>query len=159
MSKPPLFYTDVAIKSAAQDQLDRKHFARELANRLAVWNSDESLVLSLYGPWGSGKSSIKNMALEYLPRKDADSCPHIVEFNPRQISGQDQLTESFFHEIAVALHRIADDDPGAEKRAGKWASYGTLLRCRGDGGGLAQDASSFGWHPRRPAGRFGSQCP
>lgn len=130
MSKLPLFYSDIAIQSAAQDQLDRKQFARELANRLAVWNSDESLVLALYGPWGSGKSSIKNMALEYL-RKDADSCPHIVEFNPWQISGQDQLTESFFCEIAVTLHKLAGDDPTAGERAEKWASYGTLLSVGG----------------------------
>ncbi len=130
MLRPPLFYPDVAIKAVTHDRLDRKHFSRELASRLSAWNSDESLVLALYGPWGSGKSSIKNMALEYL-RKDTDSCPHVVEFNPWQISGQDQLTEAFFHEVAVALDSIAGSDPGAAKRAEKWAAYGTLLSVGG----------------------------
>jgi predicted KAP-like P-loop ATPase len=128
--KSPLFYSDAAIRSAAQDHLDRKGFARQLAERLAGWNSDESLVLGLYGPWGSGKSSIKNMALEHL-RRHSDSCPHIVEFNPWQISGQDQLTEAFFHEIAVGLQTTAGGDPNAAKRAEKWASYGRLLTIGG----------------------------
>ena len=123
--KPPLFFTDTAITKGIQDRLGRKAFAKQLAQRLAVWNSEDSLVVGLYGPWGSGKSSVKNMALEYL-RRDSASCPTIVEFNPWQVSGQEQLTEFFFHEIAIALHNVAGGDPKGEERADKWANYGTL---------------------------------
>lgn len=128
--KTPIFYHDLPVLSAAQDTLGRKKFARELAVRLQAWHGQESLVLALHGAWGSGKSSVKNMALEYL-RSDETSCPHIIEFNPWQISGQDQLTKAFFHEIAVQLDQAAGDDTKAKNRAEKWTTYGSLLQAGG----------------------------
>jgi predicted KAP-like P-loop ATPase len=128
--KTLIFYADLPVQSAAQDALGRKKFARELAVRLQAWHGQESLVLALHGAWGSGKSSIKNMALEYL-RSDETSCPHIIEFNPWQISGQDQLTKAFFHEIAVQLDQAGGGDTKAKNRAEKWAAYGALLQAGG----------------------------
>lgn len=128
--KAPIFYPDLPVQSSDQDALGRKKFARELALRLRAWHGQESLVLALHGAWGSGKSSIKNMALEYL-RSDETSCPHIIEFNPWQISGQDQLTKAFFHDVAIQLDQLAGDDAKAKHRAEKWAAYGTLLQAGG----------------------------
>ena len=38
-----------------------------LARAIAAWRERDSLVVALYGGWGSGKTSIKNMTLETLP--------------------------------------------------------------------------------------------
>src|SRR5208282_1195539 len=98
----PTFYPDRPISSAEQDQLGRAKFARDCAVRLIAWPGTESLVVAIHGKWGSGKSSIKNMVLEAL-RKEPATCPFIIEFNPWEISGQHQLTQSFFRAIAKEL--------------------------------------------------------
>jgi len=54
-----------------------------LASAIKGWTGNDSLVFALYGAWGCGKSSIKNMALESL-RKSKGECSYIVEFNPWQ---------------------------------------------------------------------------
>src|SRR5439155_11745483 len=85
-----------------------------------------SLVLSLYGPWGSGKSSIKNMTLEFL--RSAKTPPIILEFNPWQWAGHEQLASAFFHEVGLALGR-ADTSKEGKKRASKWKSYAAYLKA------------------------------
>ena len=59
---------DRPISSFSEDLLDRKPFADALANAFIQWHGEDSLVAALYGPWGSGKSSVKNMILEMIRR-------------------------------------------------------------------------------------------
>ena len=51
-------------------------FSKDLANAIAGWHGNDSLVVSLHGDWGSGKSSIKNMALNELEKADEESRHH-----------------------------------------------------------------------------------
>ena len=119
------FGADRPIASRAEDLLGRVGFADSLAAAIKGWRGKESLVLALYGPWGSGKSSIKNMVLESLGSAGADS-PLIVEFNPWQWSGQDHLAEAFFREIGLLLGR-SDGSEDGKRRAANWRTYGTYL--------------------------------
>lgn len=73
------FSADRPIISAKEDRLGRTVFAESLASAIKGWKGNDSLVIALYGSWGSGKSSIKNMVLESL-RKSKKDCPKIVEF-------------------------------------------------------------------------------
>ena len=75
------FSADRPIASRAADLLGRSAFSGSLASAIKGWKGRDSLVIALYGPWGSGKSSIKNMLLEEL-RESKEGCPSIVEFNP-----------------------------------------------------------------------------
>jgi predicted KAP-like P-loop ATPase len=102
ITRPP-FSADRPITSRSADLLGRGVFAESLAPAVMGWKGLDSLIAP-YGPWGSGKSSIKNMTLEAL-REPGKDCPSIVEFNPRQWVGAEQLAEAFFHEICVALGR------------------------------------------------------
>ncbi len=52
------------------------------------------------------------MALESL-RKSKRECPYIVEFNPWQWAGQEQLAEAFFQEIGAVLDK-ADRSKGGK---------------------------------------------
>jgi len=61
-----LFSADRPIRSRDEDQLYRRKFAEELASAVRRWKGKDSLVIALYGPWGSGKSSIKNMVIDAL---------------------------------------------------------------------------------------------
>ena len=119
------FSADRPIISAKEDRLGRTVFAESLASAIKGWKGNDSLVLALYGSWGSGKSSIKNIVLESL-RTSKKTCPEIVEFNPWQWAGQEQLAEAFFREIGIALGR-SDTSQKGKKRAAKWRTYGTYL--------------------------------
>jgi predicted KAP-like P-loop ATPase len=57
---------DRPIASRSADLLGRCVFAESLASAVMGWKGRDSLVIALYGPWGAGKSSVKNMMLEAL---------------------------------------------------------------------------------------------
>jgi predicted KAP-like P-loop ATPase len=120
-----LFSAGRPIASRKEDLLGRSGFAESLASAIRGWTGNDSLVIALYGSWGSGKSSVKGMVLEALRESEKD-CPLIVEFNPWQWAGQEQLAEAFFQEIGVALGRSDTSEKGKE-RAAKWRAYGTYL--------------------------------
>jgi predicted KAP-like P-loop ATPase len=80
------FSADRPITSRSADLLGRGAFAESLASAIRGWKDLDSLVIALYGPWGAGKSLIKNMMLEAL-RGSKEDCPSIVEFNPWQWMG------------------------------------------------------------------------
>jgi predicted KAP-like P-loop ATPase len=119
------FSADRPIASRRQDLLGRAGFAESLALAIQGWIGNDSLVIALYGSWGSGKTSIKNMVLELL-RESTKACPLIIEFNPWQWHGPEQLTGAFFHEIGVALGN-SDTSQEGKKRAAKWQAYGIYL--------------------------------
>ncbi len=119
------FSADRPISSIEEDLLGRAPFAKSLASAIKGWQGNESLVVAMYGPWGSGKSSVKNMVLQTL-RLAETNCPLIIEFNPWQWSGQDQLAEAFFQEIGLLLGR-SDGSEDGKRRAAKWRTYGTYL--------------------------------
>ena len=87
--------SDRPISKVAEDALNRSGFSKRLANAIRSAPCDESLVLALYGPWGSGKSSIKNMMVEEL-RSNEWTCPILLEFNPWRLGDESQLLVSFF---------------------------------------------------------------
>ncbi|TKB69720.1 MAG: hypothetical protein E8D52_04980 [Nitrospira sp.] len=119
------FSADRPIGSIEEDLLGRAPFAKSLTSAIKGWQGNESLVVAMYGPWGSGKSSVKNMVLQTL-RLAETNCPLIIEFNPWQWSGQDQLAEVFFQEIGLVLSR-SDGSEDGKRRAAKWRTYGTYL--------------------------------
>ena len=121
-----LMMTDRPIQTIAEDLLGRADFAKSLGAALAGWQGEDSLVVALYGPWGSGKSSIKNMAREAIRALPEDQRPIIVEFAPWQVSQRDQLTESFFREISLAVGRSTNSTE-MRRFAAKLREYGSYL--------------------------------
>ncbi|MCE4072512.1 MULTISPECIES: KAP family P-loop NTPase fold protein [Pseudomonas] len=103
------FTDDRPISTQEQDLLDRAGFAQRLALAISSWKNQESLVISLTGGWGSGKTSIKNMTLDHLAA--IQGC-QVIEFNPWQWAGQDSLSSAFFAEISRVIQRkdASDDD-------------------------------------------------
>ncbi|MCL5671127.1 MAG: KAP family NTPase, partial [Acidobacteria bacterium] len=92
---------DRPIQTRQEDLLGRSGFSEALANAIRGWSGRESLILALYGAWGSGKSSIKNMVVESL-RSDSSEIP-ILDFNPWQHANRPALSEAFFDELGVTL--------------------------------------------------------
>lgn len=99
-------YIDKPIKTAADDFLGRKKFAADLAEAISSYNNEDSLVLGLLGPWGSGKTSIINLVEEEMEKStiDVDSKPILtIRFEPWNISNQDNLISQFFSAINYKL--------------------------------------------------------
>ncbi|MGC2891098.1 MAG: P-loop NTPase fold protein, partial [Candidatus Acidiferrum sp.] len=122
---PNQFSADRPIRSKSEDLLGRSAFAGSLAAVIEGWTGNDSLVVALYGPWGIGKSSIKNMVLEQLRGRGADATI-IVEFNPWQWAAQDQLAAAFFREIGLALGK-SDTSENAKRRADRFSAYAAYL--------------------------------
>ncbi len=119
------FSTDRPILANDQDLLGRSGFARSLSDAIKAWKNKDSLVIGVYGKWGSGKTSTKNMITDLL-RQDREGSPTIVEFNPWQWAGQDQLFSAFFSEIGSLLG-IKDKTGMGKQRAKKWRAYAAYL--------------------------------
>lgn len=61
-----MFNPDIPIQSSHDDLLDRKNFAKQLAQSILNYDQNDSFNIGLYGKWGSGKTSVLNMTVEYL---------------------------------------------------------------------------------------------
>jgi len=118
------FSADRPIRNLEQDLLGRADFAKNLSDAISQWKGDESLVIALHGDWGSGKSSIKNMALSYS--KKQDNSPTIIEFSPWEWSAQDKIVQAFFDEISKSIGR-KDSSKEDQNLANIFAKYGNHL--------------------------------
>ena len=117
---------DNPIQSSQEDTLGRITPAQTFASQILSIDSRKGVVVAVFGPWGSGKTSFVNLAREKLE----ESGVTILDFNPWMFSGADQLVESFFIELSAQL-KIR---PGME-------TIGELLESYGE------TFSGLGWVP------------
>ena len=61
------YVADKPIEKADEDLLGRSDFAKQFGKSIREYNSKDGLVIGLYGKWGSGKTSIINMAISEIP--------------------------------------------------------------------------------------------
>ena len=98
-----MILSDTAIASRNQDRMGRAGFAEKLAEAILQWKSEDSIVIGLFGPWGSGKTSLLRMALEALGEKTADAPrnagPIVVWFDPWLFSDRSDLMMELFREL------------------------------------------------------------
>ncbi len=115
--------SDAPIKTKKDDLLGRARFSEFLGKALLEWKSEDGIVIGLYGKWGSGKSSVINLAIEYIEtetkkkkyaKKDR---PIIIRFNPWNFTEQNQLITIFFTELAKAIKYY--DAGGDAKKVGQ----------------------------------------
>ena len=121
-----MFIYDKPIESEKDDFLGRKRFSQHLGNALLDWKENESLVIAIYGEWGSGKSSVINLASENIEQREHENKPTIIEFNPWVFSEESTLGDHFFNEIAKELE-IRNDTEKDKTIAKKLKFYASLL--------------------------------
>ncbi|CAG36309.1 KAP family P-loop NTPase fold protein [Desulfotalea psychrophila] len=119
------FASDRPILKIKEDLLGRSKFSKDLADAIAGWHGKDSLVVALHGDWGSGKSSIKNMAVANL-KSLTENRPDVVEFSPWEWAAQDKITASFFQEISKSIGRI-DKSKSGKKLSATLKKYGRYL--------------------------------
>jgi predicted KAP-like P-loop ATPase len=138
---------DRPIQSLKEDLLKRGSFCVSLANAIQEWNGEHSLVIGLYGAWGSGKSSVKNMVVSLLEAGEP-KIP-VIEFNPWSWSGEDRLVSAFFDEIGAALPSISQK-VDSEALAKKWKAFSSRLALGGTALGHLKTVSEFAGIPWIP---------
>jgi predicted KAP-like P-loop ATPase len=124
------FTADRPIASSKADRLGRTAFADALAGRIRAWSGNESLVISLCGEWGCGKTSLKNMVMESL-KKGRRSKVDILQFSPWEISGHTSVAGAFFRELGVALNRHSEKEPAAKAAAQRLKLYSKVAAFGG----------------------------
>lgn len=98
------FDPDKAILKRENDLLRRSGYSEKLGEAILNYEGTDSLVIGLLGNWGDGKTSIINMALEYVEDTvKGEEGPIIIKFNPWLFSSQNQLIKKFFDELIVEL--------------------------------------------------------
>jgi predicted KAP-like P-loop ATPase len=78
-------------------------FAESLANSICRYPGNDGLVLALYGPWGSGKSTVLSYVRHFLEQRPDTKQPVIVTFNPWWFSGQENLARAFLGQLQAVL--------------------------------------------------------
>jgi predicted KAP-like P-loop ATPase len=124
-----MYVSDAAIRSSSFDSLDRKEFAKSLGEEILKSQTKESLVIGILGEWGSGKTSIINMAVERIGYYSASSelkKPIIVDFNPWNYSEQNQLIYQFFNQLSLAL-KMSNLSDNLKKAGDLLKIFGTVL--------------------------------
>ena len=106
---------DRPIEFEKDDILDRGDFAKQLACDIKAWDASESLVIGLYGGWGSGKTSLKNLILRELNK--TKNPLSVMQFNPWRFSGKASINEAFFSDLRHALKPRDFDDVKGVRRA------------------------------------------
>lgn len=142
------YSADRPIHSKKDDVLGRALFAARLADDVHSWDGSDSLVIALYGSWGSGKTSVKNMLLEANRKKGRTPLP-VVDFNPWQLSGTGNIPAAFFRELGLAL-KEEGPERDTEKRANKWNAYATTLTVAGTATQWLGKAMPLGGMPGGP---------
>lgn len=94
-----MFSTDKPIDKLEKDLLGRKGFSKQLAEAIAEFASNDNLTIGMYGSWGSGKTSVLNMALQHLEtilQDNSDVSFTVIRFNPWNFTDCNQLLNQFF---------------------------------------------------------------
>jgi energy-coupling factor transporter ATP-binding protein EcfA2 len=108
-------YTDEPIAEAGEDRLRRGRFSTRVADVcVAMSKNTEGGVLALVGPWGSGKSSILNLASKAIPSRSKEL--QIVTFNPWLYSDAEQLILNFYS----TLWSVLPEEGGMRKKLGRF---------------------------------------
>ena len=91
--------SDKPITNSSNDLLNRKHFSSIIANHLLSPSSNDGLVISINGKWGSGKTSVANMVKECILTQQYSNedkvIPVIINYSPWNIVTQDQTIRQF----------------------------------------------------------------
>lgn len=108
---------DVAQYLPEYDELEASQFASRLVRPVLDWPTRQGVVVGLFGPWGSGKTTILNYLDGALRRAEdiSGKTPVIVPFNPWLYMSAEGLLEDFFRTLSSAYGETGGLSDGARK--------------------------------------------
>lgn len=94
-----MYIDDTPVERLEDDRLGRKDFVIRLAETISSWSREESLVIGVYGAWGSGKSSVLNMLRQALDARSTNGSSidpiRVLTFDPWFFNSTEELLRSF----------------------------------------------------------------
>lgn len=105
------YNTDRPIEKNEQDLLGRSTFSYNLGKAIYNYEGKDGLVIGLYGKWGTGKTSVVNMAINSLKRLaeiDGEE-PIILSFSPWNYKDKDDLIGLFFKSLSLKINNQSDE--------------------------------------------------
>lgn len=111
---------DLPISNSKEDIIGRAKLANEITELIGKYANVESVVMGIYGEWGSGKTSLLNLIVETINKKYTEidlEKPLIIRFNPWNYSNQNQLLSQFFRKLKYELN--LKDNSERIKRVGE----------------------------------------
>lgn len=110
-----VYNSDKPINTKDEDLLNRAEFSRKLGRTILSYVPQDNIVIGLYGKWGSGKTSIINMAINEI--KDVtqsvseDKRPIIMKFSPWNYNNCESLISQFFNELrkTIAINDYSEE--------------------------------------------------
>ena len=101
------YNTEKPINNQDQDLLGRSFFSSQLGKAIYEYNAKDGLVIGLFGKWGTGKTSIINMAINEInslansdkKEKSNENKPLIIKFSPWNYSDKDNPITLFFQSL------------------------------------------------------------
>lgn len=95
--------SDRPLSDPNDDLFGHAPFSKNLADAIHRQKGADGIVLALYGPWGSGKSTVLGYVLHYLKQVPEIERPVVVTFNPWWFSGQENLARAFLGQLQAVL--------------------------------------------------------
>lgn len=95
--------SDRPLDNPEGDLFGHAPFARTLADAIRRQTGPDGIVLALFGPWGSGKSTVLGYVQHYLEQESSGTQPVVVAFNPWWFSGQENLAQAFLGQLQAVL--------------------------------------------------------
>lgn len=115
--------SDRPISNKQDDKFQRYEFAKRIANTIVERESEDCIVIGVYGAWGEGKTSVINFIETELREKENIIA---LKFNPWRYNDENSLLIQFFQKLAVALD--ANLKTTGEKIGLLLKKYGKLLK-------------------------------
>lgn len=113
------YSTDRPIETGEQDLLGRSSFSNQLGKAIYEYNGKDGLVIGLFGKWGTGKTSVINMAINEINKlaENDENKPMIMKFAPWNYSNKDNLISLFFQSLKNKID--LQDNEELKKKVGK----------------------------------------
>ncbi|MCY3875424.1 MAG: P-loop NTPase fold protein [Rhodobacteraceae bacterium] len=97
------------LPEGGKDRLGFSKTAKHLANAILENDLSGGFVIGVEGTWGSGKTSLVNLALRQIQQCKNNNKPQIIEFKPWLVGERKDLLKELFNQIAGVVKNVVDD--------------------------------------------------
>ncbi|NIZ09824.1 P-loop NTPase fold protein [Pseudooceanicola sp. HF7] len=125
-------FDDVPITTPDKDRFGCDPFAKAISDCIRSVENPLGSVVAIYGPWGSGKSSVINLVRHHLANDAADF--EVINFPAWMYRTEDALAVGFFKELYAGLSPVLSEQT---KAAGALRKLGANLAGASSLAGMA----------------------